>query len=266
MATNLTRYKDDLSKLVQLGNRMYLDLEIRSIERQKKLSKALSEMKKQVEGSFEKNYHRWYSEAQVVIRQLLPNREDEFETLYKTDPKRKSVNAATYSIQDWLLGMRASENKFTGEKYFEDFPAIVMRFKNQLDILQSAEARFESSLFDVQQLVQADLFDSELDSARMLIKNGFLRAAGAVAGVVLEKHQSQICATRNISVAKKQPTINDYNELLKSNNIVDIPTWRFLQRLADLRNLCSHNKDREPTKEETTELVEGVEKTIKTIF
>jgi hypothetical protein len=266
MATNLTKYKDDLSKLVHLGNRMYADLEIRSFEKGRKLTKELSDLKKEVEGSFEKNYHRWYSEAQVVIRQLLPNREEEFESLYRTDPKRKSVNAATYSIQDWLLGMRASKNQFTGEKYFDDILTIINRFKNQLDILQSAEARFETSLFDIQQLVQADLFDSELDKARMLVKNGFLRAAGVIAGVVLERHQSQICNTRNISVAKKQPTINDYNDLLKGNNVVDIPTWRFLQRLADLRNLCSHNKDREPTKEEVVELVDGVERTIKTIF
>jgi len=50
-----------------------------------------------------------------------------------------------------------------------------MRFNTQIEILKSVQARFESSLFDVAQLVRADLFDSELDSARELAKNGFLR-------------------------------------------------------------------------------------------
>jgi hypothetical protein len=42
-----------------------------------------------------------------------------------------------------------------------------------------------------------------------------LRAAGAVAGVVLEKHLRQVCDDHKITVAKKNPTIGDLNELLK---------------------------------------------------
>jgi hypothetical protein len=45
--------------------------------------------------------------------------------------------------------------------------------KVQNSILKSAEKRFESSLFDIQDVLQADLFDSELDTARALAKNGF---------------------------------------------------------------------------------------------
>lgn len=194
MSTNLTRYKNDLSKLITLGRKMYQDLQFQSIEGSRKLKKDEMELKNQVSGSFQKYYQIWYSEAQVLIRQLLPLREEEFVALYKHDNKRKSVNLTTFSIQDWLLGMRAANNKYTGEKSFDDLPAIAMRFQSQFDILKSAEARLESSLFDIEQLVQADLFDSELDAAGMLLKNGFLRAAGTIAGVVLERHQSQICS------------------------------------------------------------------------
>ena len=45
-------------------------------------------------------------------------------------------------------------------------------------------------MFDIRQLVQADLFDSELDAADELGKKKFTRAAGALAGVVLERHLS----------------------------------------------------------------------------
>ena len=54
----------------------------------------------------------------------------------------------------------------------------------QVHILSAVENRFESSLFDMRQLVQADLFDSELDAAKQLLQNGFNRASGAMAGVV----------------------------------------------------------------------------------
>jgi len=36
--------------------------------------------------------------------------------------------------------------------------------------------------------------------------------------------------------------------------------------LADLRNLCNHDKKREPEKEEIEDLIDGAEKIMKTIF
>jgi len=110
------------------------------------------------------------------------------------------------------------------------------------------------------------LFNSELDVARELNKKGFTRGTGAVVGVVLEKHLSQVCENHKIKVTKQKPTINDFNQLLKDNDVIEMPTWRFIQHLADLRNLCDHNKEREPRKEEIEELINGVEKVTKTIF
>src|SRR5690606_2284536 len=133
-------------------------------------------------------------------------------------------------------------------------------------ILKSAQARFESTLLDIRQLVQADLFDSELDAATELVKKGFLRAAGAVAGVVLEKHLAQVAQNHNIKTRKKHPSISDFNDLLKNGAVLDVPTWRQIQRLGDIRNLCDHNKERDPTKEEVEELIAGVERVSKTLF
>jgi len=141
-----------------------------------------------------------------------------------------------------------------------------MSYQMQLSILESIKIRFESSLFDIKQVLQADLFDSELSASRELVKHGFLRGAGAMAGVVLEKHLEQVCLNHQLSVAKKSPTISDLNDLLKNNNVFDTPNWRYIQRLGDLRNLCDHNKKREPTTEELNELIDGVDKVLKTIF
>jgi hypothetical protein len=249
MLSNLEKYKQDLKRLINEGDNLFSDLK-------KNKYKAYA---------FYSGYQKWYSEAQEVIKQILPNRYDEFNQLY-SGAKRNSINSLTYTIRDWLLGIGASVNELTIQKMFDDVGAVVMRFQNQLYILKSAEARFESSLFDIKQLVQADLFDSELDAARELNKKGFMRGAGAIAGVVLENHLSQVCENHKLKVTKKNPTINDFNQLLKDNDVIDIPTWRFIQHLADLRNLCDHDKKQEPKKEEIEELINGVEKITKTIF
>jgi hypothetical protein len=235
------------------------------MQEEQRLEKKYEDAAKKINGSFERNYQRWYTESQAVLRQLLPDRLEELMDLYCPDPKRKKIDNVTYRIQDWLNGSRSGKNVY-GERYFNDFAIASMLFKTQLEILESVKSRFESSLHDIAQLLRAELFDSELDSARELAKNGFVRGAGAVAGVVLEKHLGQVCQNHNVPTRKQHPTISDFNDLLKNASVIDVPAWRQIQRLADIRNLCDHNKNREPTKEEVTELIEGVEKTCKTLF
>ncbi len=89
---------------------------------------------------------------------------------------------------------------------------------------------------------------------------------GAMAGVVLEKHLRQVCSNHSVKISKKAPTINDLNDLLKAANVVDVPQWRLIQRLGDIRNLCDHNKKIDPTAEQVTDLIAGVAKTIKNLF
>jgi len=132
--------------------------------------------------------------------------------------------------------------------------------------VESCEQRFESSLFDIKQVVQADLFDSELDAARELNKNKFTRGAGAIAGVVLEAHLSQVCDNHQVKITKKSPTISNLNDALKDNNVIEVPDWRFIQFLGDIRNKCDHKKTDEPTKEDVDELITGVGKITKTLF
>ncbi|MGA3172931.1 MAG: hypothetical protein ABSE25_00720 [Syntrophorhabdales bacterium] len=266
MTTSISRYRDDLEKLIKLGQEMQTDLHLRSLEEEGKLDKDLREVRKKIDRTFEKKYQHWYSETHALLRQLLPERITEFESLYLADPKRKTVDITSYKIQDWLMGMRATKSTLTGEKHFDDFAAVVMRFSMQLDILKSVEVRFESSLLDIRQVVQADLHDSELDGSQDLRKKGFLRAAGVVAGVVLEKHLSHVCHNHKIALHKKNPTISDYNDALKENNVLDVADWRFVQRLGDLRNLCGHNKETEPTEDQVAELINGVGKILKTLY
>ncbi len=196
-----------------------------------------------------------------VIRQILPSRYDDFKLLYRDD-KRKECDYLTYTMSDYMIGVKRTR----GNKVIVSPKAAFLKFTQQLNILEAAERRFESSLFEIKQLLQADIFDSEIDTARELLKNGYTRAAGAVAGVVLEKHIGQVSQNHNVVIKSKNPSISDYNDALKEAQIIDVPAWRFIQHLADLRNLCDHKKQREPKPEEIEDLINGVDKISKTVF
>lgn len=256
MPSNLDKYKDQLAKLIVLGIKLLQDL----LEEN---TKSKPKKKQEIPGEkFRPNYEKWYSESLEVVRQLLPNRLQDFKDLYKRD-KRKEITYENYTIADYLLSMQVTRG---GEPVFDTHAAAFTKFQQQVLILQSAQERFDSILFDIQQIVQADILDSEIEASRELLKKGFLRAAGAVSGVVLEKHLQQVCVNHSASISKKNPGIGYYNDLLKSSNTIDTINWRFIQRLGDLRNLCDHNKNREPKSEEVEELIDGTEKIIKTLF
>ncbi|RMF92143.1 MAG: hypothetical protein D6734_12945 [Candidatus Schekmanbacteria bacterium] len=209
-------------------------------------------------------YQDWYTKALAVVRQLIPDRLKEFEELYKIE-KRKEIDYTTYTISDYLLGLSVTRGIYKEEIVNPEI-AFISKFQQQLAILRSAYARLDSILSDITGVLRADLFDNEIDAARSLLKAKHLRAAGTVAGVVLENHLSTVCNNHQISIKKKSPTIADYNDSLKNGGILDVPTWRWIQRLGDIRNLCCHAKDRDPTIEEVQELVDGVEKAVKTLF
>jgi hypothetical protein len=254
------KYKNDLEKLLKKGKLLLYSFQYKCYPNAIKDKKVIKELKELPE--FFEEYQKWYSEALILIKQLLVDRLDDFKRYYEKPKNRKQIDFENYCIEDALQGLNVSR---AGEIIVNQSAAFP-KFQQQLIILESISVRFESSLFDITQLLQADLFDSELKEAEELLRKGFIRASGAITGVVLEKHLSQILKNHKVNITKKQPGINDLNELLKNNNIIDIPIWRQIQRFGDIRNLCDHNKDREPTKDEIFELINGVEKITKTLY
>lgn len=270
MSTNISKYKTDLDALIALGDNLYFAMRksvypeefadyIRTIlATEEKAQDFLKNLP-----NFKLKYQSWYSESIVIIKQLLPDRLADFVKYYEKSKTRKVLEYGNYVIEDYLQGMTVTRT-YNSSNVVGPYAAIP-QFQQQLSILKSLQSRFESSLFDIRQLVQADLFDSELAVAKELLKHKFARAAGALAGVVLEKHLIQVARDHNLTI-RKNPAINDLNELLKKNSVTDITQFRRIQLLGDLRNLCSHNKDNEPTHQDVEDLISGIDKVIKTVF
>lgn len=251
----IKKIKEECNKLKDEGNLLLtsLAIECKVTEKPKEKTNLLN---------FRLYYQNWYSKSCLVIKQFLPDRLSDFVNLYKLD-KRKEISNLDYTVYDALIGVQIT-NGF-GEVKASPKDAII-KFQQQIAILESVLEVLDSNLNNIQQLVQADIFDSEIDTSKELLKKGFVRAAGAICGVVLEKHFSTVLDSHSLSLSKKNPTINDYNELLKNQDIIDIPTWRHIQLLGDIRNLCDHDKKQEPTKDQVQTLIDGTDKIIKTVF
>jgi hypothetical protein len=190
MTSNLDRYKEDLNRLIQKGDNLHTAIQSECFPKEveetiKKTNKNYKQILKALP-DFKEHYQVWYSEAKALIKQLLADRFDDFVRLYEKPRTRKSIDYENYKIEDYMQDLTITRGYVKEEVVGPS--AAIPQFRQQLSILKAVKNRFESSLFDIRQLVKADLFDSELDAATELLENKFIRSAGALAGVVLETH------------------------------------------------------------------------------
>ncbi len=206
-------------------------------------------------------YQLWYTRALRVVNVLAPDRYEEFKSYYEIDKKRKKLIPSNYVIQDLLNGIILSDRIYPA---FDAYKRVSRCFINQLAILRSMHERVDYILANIDDALLLRLQNAELKTAERLMKVN-IRAAGALVGVIIETHLQKLIENHDITIRKQNPTINDLSEPLKNAGIFDIPTWRKITYLADIRNICSHKKDAEPTKEQVTELIDGANWLIKNI-
>jgi hypothetical protein len=140
------------------------------------------------------------------------------------------------------------------------------KFARQIDILRTAEARLDSLLTEITRQLQAAVLDDEVASARALLSAGHVRSAGVVAGVVLEAHLKQLAIDHSVSLGRRKAVLSSINDALKDADVYDIPAWRRVQFLTDIRNLCAHKSERDPSTDEVRTLIDDVDKIVKTLF
>jgi len=192
----------------------------------------------------ERDYQQWYSAAWTIIARNQPSRVAEFEAAYCPPPKQ-----AEPGIKQLLAKRQVAQDELF---------RLLDLINTQFEILAAVPRHLTYSVHDIELTAYSLLMDDEIEAARHLLSRGFRRPAGALAGVILERHLRNLLRKHTPPIKYKQgDTLAPLNDLAK-DVLYDVVTWRKIQHLTDLRNLCDHDKDREPTKEEVAELVEGV--------
>ncbi len=233
MKTNLTDIEKDIDRLIDEWQAL-METPAINVRYRSRMSfgytEVLSYQNYFNQEIFDEKYYTLYTQAVVFIKQVA-------------DYMMPSFNDLHSQLTD-------------GSSYYLTFVNFVAKLRQQTSILEGVKRRFTSSLFDIKHLAQADLFNDALDQAQYLLTHKYYRAAGVVAGVVLEQHLKSICNAKGFAIKEKHPSIENYRQTLyDENKYITQSQSTQLTRLGQLRNECGHNKVDEPTKENVEYLI-----------
>jgi len=231
----------------------------RLLDQQRHIHKLLDEIVDIIE--FRTAYLRWDTQSLKIVQTLATDKYDRFVEFFDSNSNRKLLDA---SIEEYVRTMGSGKNGYTEELPFAPEEQARMRFLEHLKVLDELSFRVESVLADIESHLFADLMEKELEAAKVL-KPISLRAAGTLAGVVLERHLRKVALKHNVTIPKPETTLRDLNDPLKLGKVYDFDTWRKIQQLGDLYHICSHQRNRDPKPDEVEDLIDGVYSVIKLV-
>ena len=118
-------------------------------------------------------------------------------------------------------------------------------------VLEAAKADIEGGLlFDLKQLVEAEILGDFLDQAGALLSTGYYVPAASLAGAVLEDTLRKMCDAANITYPANTK-IDRLNADLAKAAIYDKLTQKQITAMADIRNNADHGH---PEKFRTTDV------------
>ncbi|WP_205742755.1 hypothetical protein [Onishia niordana] len=138
-------------------------------------------------------------------------------------------------------------------KSFDSSYNVLKRVK---PVFLAAKDDFQGGfLISVKNLVQAELFDSELDQARELLTSGYKGPSAVVSGVVLETALRDLCVQNNLSIGK----IDKMNADLAKAGLYNLLQQKRITAMADIRNKAAHGDWQGFTDDDVSTMIRDVE-------
>lgn len=139
---------------------------------------------------------------------------------------------------------------------YDDNPTV---FKRLFPILTAAFDDLKAGLLvSFKQIVQAEVFDSELEQAKSLLNSGYKNAAAVIAGTVLETAVKELCINHGVDVDRKKLT--HLNDELAKLGIYNKLQQKQITALADIRNNAAHGDYDQFTQDHVVRMIEDIER------
>ncbi|MDD4567871.1 hypothetical protein L21_1989 [Methanoculleus chikugoensis] len=196
-----------------------------------------------------RKYQRWYTAAHRYVQEYVPERIDEFNQCYSGDTQGK------YGVIDYIQLERPqwSRNK---SRIIDDFWRV---FEIQRSILLSVSDVTEIERINFRELISSEFIDREIDEAENLYTLGHHRAAGALAGLALERQLKMLCDRYGLEY-QKGDVVELLAQRLHENDCIDPGQLGTTRHLAEIVKKCCHSGD--ITAEEVKESIDRLKELI----
>jgi hypothetical protein len=119
---------------------------------------------------------------------------------------------------------------------------LVDHLTQGIELMKGAKEEIEKGfLYNIEHLISADLFDSVIEQADYLSKNGFKDVAAILGRVVIENTLKDIAKRETITVPEKTQ-LSELNQLLRDSSVYEKNIWRLVQAQIDLGNYAAHGQ------------------------
>jgi hypothetical protein len=147
-------------------------------------------------------------------------------------------------------------NNFESQ-YKRDGKATGELFDYCKGIFRAARADFEGGyLFEVEDLVSAEVIDDFLEQAQYLQEKGYKDPACVIAGVALETGLKRLCARHSVSMA----SMNKMNAELAKAGVYNVGMQKQITAWADRRNSAAHGNWDDYDHADVADMIRGVKR------
>jgi len=146
--------------------------------------------------------------------------------------------------------------EFTKSEVINSYESGTDPFKRMKAVFIAAMDDYKGGyLTSIKNLIQADVFDSELEQAIELLSRGYKLAAAVIAGTVLETSLRDLCSREKIPTGK----LDKMNSDLAKTGIYNKLQQKRITALADIRNSAAHGKPEEFTEADVENMIRDIE-------
>lgn len=209
-------------------------------------------------------YKQRFSELQKQMEVLYASNTP----TYNSYSERTEANIEANALLEWKVKARSLLNKACG-KDSEHYNEFVNKYDTgmydtYLETLERLQAIFLAAKEDYEggylratrSLIQAEVFDSELEQANELYKAGYKNPAAVVAGVILETALRELCDQAGLPHGKLDKMNADLAKSGKYNKLQQ----KRITALADIRNSAAHGKNTEFSDMDVEDMIRDIER------
>ena len=213
-----------------------------------------------------------------IFKRRFSELESQVISIEATKQRRHSEYSGSYDhiddnlILNWQVKVKNLLSNLCGEgsQHFTAFieAGKASSFTSNYTILQQMKAVFMAAKEDfeggylnsVRNLVQAEVFDNELDQAKELLGSGYAAAAAVIAGTVLETTLRNMCSDNGLPLSKLDKMNADLTKQGVYNNLIQ----KRITALAGVRNSAAHGKTEEFNKDDVHSMINEIERFVAT--